>query len=161
MAPRSRDRPAPLVIDLKAEGPDASDSRRHALLKGIKSFDVASGGGPTGLRPQHLREIMLQGEATGLCDLLDGLEALLICCANGTLAPPAVRVLCAARLFPLKKKNGGLRPIAVGETVRRLFEKVMMGLPETRKVCESLLPVQCGFGSHNVCEQITLSLQLK
>ena len=41
-----------------------------------------------------------------LCELLDGLEALLICCANGALAPPAVRVLCAARLFPLKKKMG-------------------------------------------------------
>ena len=61
------------VIDPKAEGPDASDSRRNALLKGINSFDVATGGGPTGLRPQHLREIVLQGEATGLCGLLDGL----------------------------------------------------------------------------------------
>ena len=109
------------MIELKVEGPDASDSRSNALIRGIKSFDVTSGGGPTGLRPQHLREIVGQGEATGLCDLLDGVEALLICCTSGTLAPPAVRVLFAARLFPLKKKNGGLSPIAVCETIRRLF----------------------------------------
>jgi hypothetical protein len=35
-------------------------------------------------------------------------------------------VLCAARLFPLVKKGGGIRPIAVSDSLRRLMEKVMM-----------------------------------
>ena len=42
------------VIRPADEGPDASNSRRDLLLRGIKSFAASSGGGPTGLRPQHL-----------------------------------------------------------------------------------------------------------
>jgi len=37
--------------------------------------------------------------------------------------PRAAPYLCAARLIPLKKKDGGVRPIAVGDTLRRLKAK--------------------------------------
>lgn len=150
----------PVIVE-DSEPADASNWRREALLKGIKSFSSSSAGGPSGLRPQHLREMVLEGEASGLACLLDGLERLLVSCVNGSLPPQVMSVLCAARLFPLIKKSGGIRPIAVSDSLRRLMEKVMMAMPETRAVCERLLPVQCGFGAHNACEQIALFLQSK
>jgi hypothetical protein len=37
-------------------------------------------------------------------------------------------VLCASSLIPLQKKDGGLRPIAVGDTIRRVVGKCLLSL---------------------------------
>ena len=53
--------------------------------------------------------------------------------------------LCGAILFASKKTNGGLRPIAVGEVLRRLTSKCV-----SRAVCgdavKFLTPLQLGVG---------------
>ena len=69
-------------------------------------------------------------------------------------APEVIAPLLAgAPLVPLKKKDGGIRPIAIGEIIRRLFSKVAC-----RSVIVSmknyLSPLQLGVRTPNGCEMI-------
>jgi len=62
-----------------------------------------------------------------------------------TKVPTAVQpIFFGARLIPLKKKDGGLRPIAVGNTLRRLVSKIVCN--KARGLVNELLPFQYGFG---------------
>ena len=87
-------------------------------------------------------------------------QRLLSCLASfcSTLAfgklPTELRDLfCAARLIALPKKPNGVRPIAVGETLRRLSAKllVMKFQPEA---AEALLPLQVGVGIPGATEAV-------
>ena len=54
-------------------------------------------------------------------------------------------------MFALSKKNAGIRPIAVGNTLRRLVTKV--GAKSiSASIGESLRPVQLGVSSKGGCE---------
>ena len=60
--------------------------------------------------------------------------------------PKVVRhVFCGASLSTLSKKDGGIRPIAVGCTLRRLVAKAACSAVRDR-VTECLAPLQLGFG---------------
>ena len=89
----------------------------------IKSFPVGSAGGLDGLKPQHLKDMI--GSFTG--DEGQKLIASLTNFANMCLAgcvPSQVRpTFFGASLCALIKKGGGIRPIAVGSTFRRLVAK--------------------------------------
>ena len=68
--------------------------------------------------------------------------------------------ICGARLFPLKKdKVGGVRPIAVGEVLRRVTEKILSKLPLTTESMTALLPLQTAFAGRSACEQVGLTVQ--
>ena len=54
-------------------------------------------------------------------------------------------VFCGASLCALNKKDGGIRPIAVASTLRRLIAKTACKAV-TVKMAERFLPVQLGFG---------------
>jgi len=58
--------------------------------------------------------------------LLDSLLTLVTTVSAGRLHPQAAPYLCAARLIPLKKEDGGVRPIAVGDNLRRLTAKWLL-----------------------------------
>ena len=62
-------------------------------------------------------------------------------------APPAVRhLLSGASLVALPKAEGGLRPIAVGETLRRVVGKCLLtGVKEDMR--SRLEPLQVGVGT--------------
>jgi hypothetical protein len=48
--------------------------------------------------------------------------------------PTGVReVLCASSLIPLSKKDGGVRPIAVGGTLRRIVGKCLLRLEAVKE----------------------------
>ena len=80
-------------------------------------------------------------------------------CGAGHLPPAAAHWLCASRLVPLRKKDGGVRPIAVGETVRRLVAKFLSMHPETVVVGRGLHPLQLGVGTRGACETLAIGLQ--
>ena len=61
--------------------------------------------------------------------------------------------LCGASLLPCKKKSGGLRPIAVGEVLRRLTSKCA-ARSVLRKALEFLAPLQLGVGIPAGCDAI-------
>jgi hypothetical protein len=57
---------------------------------------------------------------------------------------PGQAMLCASRLTPLRKPDGGLRPIAVGDMIYRLATKAIIRHSNRR---DFLLPYQFGVGS--------------
>ena len=116
------------------------------VLTAIKSFPNCSSGGPDKLQPQHLKDMVL-----GLDDPLESpiLSALTEFCSlvlQGNTPAESRPFFIGASLVAFRKKQwggGGVRPIAVGCTLRRLVAKVA-----SRKVaCEMadlLSPWQLG-----------------
>ena len=93
---------------------------RDAILR----FPRASAPGPSGLRPAHLQDA-LRRRGGGL-GLVRALAQLTHAWATGQLPATHSKFLCGATLTPLKKADGGVRPVAVGETIRRLVGKALL-----------------------------------
>ena len=62
--------------------------------------------------------------------------------------------LCGATLFACKKRNGGLRPIAVGEVLRRLTSKCISRAVQSQALNILTPPRQVGVGVKLGCEAI-------
>ena len=71
-------------------------------------------------------------------------------------AAPGHRLLCASRLTPLVKPDGGTRPIAVGELLFRLVAKVLL---RHYFKPDMLLPNQLGVGSKGGVEPVVRAVQ--
>lgn len=95
---------------------DESDVRRAVL-----SFPAGSAGGPDGLRPQHIRDLLLCREAGS--DFLTALTAFVNMVLAGRCPSDVAPVFFGGRLLALNKKSGGIRPIAIGFTLRRVVSK--------------------------------------
>jgi hypothetical protein len=135
--------PAPDLGQLGPARPAAVPELSHdALTKAIRSFARASAPGPSGLRADHLKDTLSTAHGDEVVAHLVVLCQLL---ANGE-APAAVAPhLAGARLHALPKKSGGVRPIAVGETLRRLVSKVLC--QSVRADCAQYFwPLQVGVG---------------
>ena len=85
---------------------------------------------PSGLRPSHLKDCVKKAGST--LQLRIGLLAFIQAALSGALPRQAQQVICASTLVPLLKKDGSIRPIAVGDTLRRLAGKVLLSIPEVR-----------------------------
>ena len=117
------------------------------IEKAIRSFPKGSAGGISGLRPQHLLNsingvtVASGGKVlSSLCQLTNRLVA------GDMTVPNEVRpIFFGANLTALRKKCGGLRPIAVGETLRRLVAKCI-SKAVINKAKNILQPVQLGVG---------------
>mgnify|MGYP002811166483 CR=1 FL=1 len=122
----------------------------EAVRDAIRSFPRDSAGGPSGLRPQHLRDAMVPGFED---ELVRQLSALANMMARGE-APEAARpFLCGATLTALPKEDGIQRPVAVGEVLRRLVGKCLAQAvrEDARKLFE---PLQVGVGTPGGCEAV-------
>ena len=118
------------------------------VLKAIKSFPEGSAGGKSGLKPQHLKDTLVPGYGDECVRALTEVVALL---ASGKAHPAARQWICCASLTALGKPDGGLRPIAIGETLRRLTSKTLV-----KEAGEDFLsyfePIQVGVGSKGGAE---------
>jgi hypothetical protein len=111
------------------------------VLKAVKSFTSGSAGGPDGLRPQHLANMV--GPQGGT--LLDALTELMSFILSGGVPDEVRPTFFGATLFAFAKKDGGVRPIAVGLSLRRLASKIANS--KALDLCSSLLaPRQLGVG---------------
>ena len=81
---------------------------------------------------------------------------------NEAWPPLVATVLCAATLTPLVKKDAegkeGTRPIAAGETLRRLVGKSLMRNPDVSRQLHVLSPSQCGVGVSGACGLLSMGL---
>jgi len=93
----------------------------NEVRRAVLSFPSGSAGGPDGLRPQHIRDMLLCREAGS--DFLTALTAFVNLVLAGGCPADVAPVFFGGRLLALKKKSGGIRPIAVGFTLRRLVSK--------------------------------------
>lgn len=120
-------------------------SQTEEIVGAIRSFPNGSAGGLDGLRPQHLKEL-----TSGQCgqaseQLIENLTQFINIVFKGGV-PAIIRPLfCGASLFALTKKDGGIRPIAVGCTLRRLAAKVAARLVSS-DAASILMPHQIGVG---------------
>jgi len=93
----------------------------HDIIKAIRSFLAGSAAGPDGIRPQHLLDLITCKEVGQ--ELVSTITALVNLLLAGKCPPEVATVLFGGRLFALQKKSGGVRPIAIGYTWRRLAVK--------------------------------------
>ena len=93
------------------------------MAKAIRSFSKGSAGGPDSLRPQHLVYLTSASAGRDGGALLCALTAFTIFILAGETPVEACMVFFGASLTALNKKDGGVRPIAVGYTLRRLIAK--------------------------------------
>ena len=77
--------------------------------------------------------------------------------ARGEAPTSIAPYLCGASLLALKKKDGGIRRIAVGETLRRLVAKCLCRL-SSQKAASLLVPLQDGVGVPGGCEAVSHAL---
>jgi len=121
-------------------------ARAEDVIAALKTFPPGTAGGRDGLTALHIRHALSVGGSDVLIEDLLGV-------VNRALAgdlPRALRPFWAsAPITPLLKPNGGIRPIAVGLTLRRLVSKVAVAavLPA---VSEYLEPHQVGVGVRGV-----------
>jgi len=114
-----------------------------AVRAAILSFPAGSSAGPDGLRPQHLKDLLVGSTDDGpLLLAVTGLTNMML---RGD-TPTSIRgTLFGANLLTIAKKTRGVRPIAVGYVWRRLTGKVACS--HVRAASAALLaPRQLGFG---------------
>ena len=125
----------------------------------IQHFPAASGAGPSQLRPAHLKEALFCGSDIAEQSLLRALQSFVTKAASGLLPADLSELLTAAKLIPLKKKSGpeDVRPIACGETLRRVLEQVILRavLPKAKELLE---PVQLGVGATDATAHIAIAM---
>ena len=126
------------------------DVDEESVVKAIRSFPPDSGGGPSGLRPAHLKEMLA---STKKDKLMVALSDFCACLVNGGFPTGVTSLLSAAKLYALKKKNGGIRPIACGDVLRRIAAKCLLQ-GTLGEYTETLLPLQMGVNVANATEHI-------
>ena len=112
------------------------------LRRAIHSFSPGSAGGQDGLRPQHLVD-MTDARVSGT--LRDSLVTFTNLVLAGGVPLWARSCFFGATLHAFNKKGGGIRPIAVGLTLRRLVAKVACARA-TESCSAVLMPRQLGVG---------------
>jgi len=149
---------------LLAMHPDAPDDRRASptptidsmsclvpqLLLAIKSFSPGSASGFDVLLLQHLQDMIQMSSPDALPKTLCEFVNLVL--ASGV--PQEIRrVFFGASLHAISKKDGGLRPIAIGLTLRRLTSKIANRWA-TERVLPILGPRQLGVGVRGGAEAV-------
>ena len=101
--------------------PPGAAKFRHALA-GIR-FPALSAPGPSGMRPEHLKEFLAIRQRTVANRMYRAIDALRRAGENGELSESARWILASRLVFIKKKKGPAPRPIRVGELWRRVIAK--------------------------------------
>ena len=126
------------------------------VLKAVRSFPSGSAGGPDGLRPQHLLELCSHQESSA--HFVGSLTAFVNLLLKGFCPPEVRKVFFGGRLLALAKKDGGVRPIAIGYTLRRLASKCANSFAVSA-LSSYLVPIQVGAGVPGGCEAAVHSVR--
>lgn len=119
----------------------------------LSSFPNGSSGGMDGLRPQHLKDLTMteNGEAASI--LLSSLTKFCNFVFSGKVTESILPIFFGASLIALDKNDGGVRPIAVGCTLRRLVSKLAC-FSVREKMANYFVPHQLGFATSKGSEAI-------
>ena len=151
---RQKHPPAPLDLNLppppNEEHPADVLAEEH-VMSALTAFASGSSGGLDGLRPIHLKEMTGKDALEAGSRLKGSLTLLGNLALAGGIPPCAKNAFFGASLCALRKKDGGIRPIAVGCSYRRLVAKA--SIKKYSSVLGSKLrPVQLGYGTSGGCE---------
>ena len=112
----------------------------ESVERAIRSFHRLSGSGPSGLKPLHLKQA-LGSEVRD--EVLEHITSLVCILASGRVPSTLAPFMAGASLAALPKKDGRIRPIAVGETWRRLVGKCLCKAYQ-EQASSLLFPLQIG-----------------
>jgi hypothetical protein len=94
------------------------------LEKPINSFPAGSSPGLDSMRPQNLKDIISLSAGEAGQQALRALTKLCKFLLSGQLPSEICHLLYGASLCAVHKKDGGIRPIAIGNCLRRLTSKL-------------------------------------
>jgi hypothetical protein len=125
---------------------------KEEVRRGIHSFRNGSGAGIMGLYPQILKDLTSKEMGVTGENLLEAITVFLNQVVfAGKIPDEALSTFYGASLMGLEKVDGGIRPIAIGLTLRRLAGKIIM--MKLHPKCEELFqPIQLGVCTKNGCE---------
>ncbi|XP_035712509.1 uncharacterized protein LOC118437538 [Folsomia candida] len=121
------------------------------VISAIFSFPSGSAGGLDALRPQVLKDLVSQHTGDVGTQLLESLTKFCNFMLAGKVPLDICPFIYGASLTALKKKSGGIRPIAVGCTYRRLVSKISVKVMN-HVFQDYFSPVQVGFNVKNGAE---------
>jgi hypothetical protein len=126
------------------------------VREAINSFPAGSSPGLDGMRPQYLKDIISLSAGEAGQKALRALTKLCNFLLSGQLPSEICHLLYGASLCALNKKDGGIRPIAIGNCLRRLTSK--LACFQSRNIVNSYLsPHQLGVATKLGCEAAFLS----
>ncbi|CAE7527627.1 unnamed protein product [Symbiodinium natans] len=128
------------VLPGEHELPVAPEIVRDVVGRALSAFPAATAPSPSGLRAQHLRDACSPGASVGFLEQLAAAASLL---AQGRACTDAAAVMAGAGLVVVPKTKDGVRPIAVGEILRRLTAKSLMSLVK-EPARQHFFPAQLG-----------------
>lgn len=96
---------------------------KEQVVKAVRTFKRGTCPGPSGLRPEHLQVITKSAAPNRSDKFGDSLTKLVNTCTAGKVPVQVAPYLAGAKLFAANKKDGGKRPIAPGNLIRRLTSK--------------------------------------
>jgi hypothetical protein len=144
---------APIPALPPQPGPRPMQFSSEQVKKAISSFPQGTAPGPSRLRASHLKEAIGMRSQEQNDSTLSAITRVVNLLANGSCPPAVVPFLCGATLIPINKKTGGLRPIAVGEVLRRLVAKCFT-FSLAQKAAQLLAPLQVGVSVKGGCESV-------
>ena len=106
------------------------------VLDAIHSFPAGSAGGPDGLRPQVLKDLVRNSNGVHAKTFLTKLTGFVNLVLAGKVPECLRPIFFGANLFALEKKDGSVRPIAVGNSCRRLCSKVIGRAMQSERALE-------------------------
>ena len=129
------------------------------IRKAILSFNTGSAPGPSGLRAEHLKKMISSPDPSSGGRVLAAITRFVNVLAAGNMPSVVAPYLCGANLFAILKKDGGFRPVAVGETWRRLVCKCLAFKFTPKVSAEVLQPQQLGVGVRGGVEAVVHSVR--
>lgn len=135
--------------------PDPTERTPTATVEDVQaavaSFRGGSAGGLDGLSPQHYKDLIFGTTGDTGRVVLESVTQLVNLMLSGKVCTEITDVLYGANLCALKKKDGGIRPIAVGNAIRRVVSKICCK-HIAPILSDKFQPTQLGFGSKGGCE---------
>ena len=130
--------------------PDAVRFDVDLVRKKVDGFPTGSTAGASGTRPQFFKDILAGPNKAAGADALTSLTNLTNDMVAGLAPRELAPCIAGAPLMALVKAGGGLRHIAIDETIRRLVFKCCCEATEDAKVVFG--PLQVGVASQGGAE---------
>lgn len=133
----------------------ALDRPHAAQIKSLmRTFPPMSAAGLSGLTPGHLLQLVTSPSH----NVAEPLAEVVAMIALGQVEGDIRRYIFGARLHGFNKKDGGIRPIACGDVLRRLAAKWLM--QQARSRINGVMPYQVGVGFPNGVDVAVQSTRL-